>query len=260
MTGSNGRCAQIFGWMVVAAMILAAPAMAVAGLDDPEVRVTRLSAGRIAWDVANDAVTVRKEIAPDRSVVTMATATDRLTLTVRRGVLTVSGPGGTVSIGGGAADYDRLLVLLQRSDVAAEARALLARVTDGPDTFVGQSVLLTRSILEVGTGSAGALNQHQRWVSGRAAAMAARPGRAMGRFTVIRAAWSGEDQSRTAGECWDIYSKEAIRIADDFAECTDDLRWYEAHMWAGCSLIYAVRSEAAMAWYISCNGGIPFSG
>lgn len=260
MTRSNGRCAQVCGRLVVAGMALAVPAMAVAGVDDPEVRVTRSAAGRIVLDVADDAVTVRKEITADRSVVTMTTATDRLTLTVRRGVLTVSGPRGTASMEGGVADYDRLLVVLQRSDVTAKARALLARVTDGPDTFVGQSVLVTRSILEVGTGDSSALNQHQRWVSDRAAAMAARPSRATGRPTVIRAAWSAEEQSRTAGECWDLYAQEGIRIADDFADCTEDLRWYEAHKWAGCSLIYAVRSEAAMAWFIACNGGVPFSG
>lgn len=57
-----------------------------------------------------------------------------------------------------------------------------------------------------------------------------------------------------------MYSAEALRIANDFGDCTDDLKWYEAHKWAGCSLIYAVRSEAAMAWFIACNGGAPFSG
>ena len=50
------------------------------------------------------------------------------------------------------------------------------------------------------------------------------------------------------------------RIADDFADCTDGLEWYEVHKWAGCSLIYAVRAEGAMAWFIACNGGVPFRG
>lgn len=261
MTRSNGRCVQVFGWLAVAGTVLMAPPMAGAGVVGPEVRLTRPSPGRIVLDVADTFVTVRKEMAADRSVVTMVTATDRLTLTVRGGVLTVSGPGGTVSADGpGALDYDRLLAVLQRSDVAARARALLAQVAEGPETFAGQSMLLTQSILELGSGSAAALNQHQRWVSDRAAAMAARTGWTRGRPAVIRAAWVPEGQSRTAGECWDLYSQEAVRIADDFADCTDDLRWYEAHKWAGCSLIYTVRAEAAMAWYISCSGGVPFSG
>ncbi|MCC7186565.1 MAG: hypothetical protein IT185_10015, partial [Acidobacteria bacterium] len=47
---------------------------------------------------------------------------------------------------------------------------------------------------------------------------------------------------------------------DDFAECTDDLKWYDALGWSGCSLIYTIRAEGAMFWFISCNGGIPFQG
>ena len=138
------------------------------------------------------------------------------------------------------------------------ARRLLEQITEGPDSFVGQSMLLTRAILELGTGSVDALNQHQRWVAERAAQMAASV-RFGGRPMVFRAAFLDAPQ-KSPGDCWDAYEKEALRIAEDFAECTADLYWYEAHKWAGCSLIYAVRSEGAMAWFISCNGGVPFSG
>ena len=54
--------------------------------------------------------------------------------------------------------------------------------------------------------------------------------------------------------------KEAIRIADVFAKCTDGLKWYDTLGWSGCSLIYTIRAEGAMFWFISCNGGIPFQG
>jgi len=260
MAGSNERRAQVVGRVLAVWAVLVIP-QAAAAADRPDVRVTRPGGGRIVLTVADDTVAVRKDIATDRSVVTITTSTDSLILTVRRGVLTVSGPGGMIATAGaGTADDDRLLAVLQRSEVADRARQLLARVAASPDTFVGQSLLLTQSILEVGSGSATALTQHQRWVSGRAAALAARPGLAQGRPTVFRAAWSDAVQDRTPGECWDIYSKEALRIADDFSECTDDLRWYEAHKWAGCSLIYTIRAEAAMAWFISCSGGVPFSG
>jgi hypothetical protein len=151
------------------------------------------------------------------------------------------------------AAYDRLLVVLQRSDAAARARALLGRVPDGPETFTGQSLLLTRSILEFGTGSTAAISEHRQWVAQRAVELA---GSSKAVPTVARITWQG----RGPGDCWDMYSQEAIRIADDFAECTDRLRWYEAHRWAGCSLIYAVRAEGAMAWFIACNGGVPFRG
>ena len=242
---------------LLAALAVLVPAAAAAA-DSPTVRVTRPVAGRIVLDVADDTVAVRKEMTADRSVVTMTTAKDRLSITVRRGTLIVSGPGGAVTMEPGAGgDADRLQMLLQRSDAAARARTLLAKVSEGPNSFAGQSVLLTRAILEMGTGSVNALNQHQQWVAERAAQRPV-PIETQGGPRVTRVAYLAGAQ-RGPGDCWDLYSKEAIRIAEDFAECTDDLRWYEVHKWAGCSLIYAVRSEGAMAWFISCNGGVPFN-
>ncbi len=235
---------------------------AAAAADGPTVRVTRPSAGRIVMEVVDSSVTVRKDVSADRSVVTMTTANDHLILIVRRGVLSLSGPSGAMTMdGGGVAEYERVLAVLQGSEAAARARTLLAQVADGPDSFVGQSVLLTRALLESGVGGSSAMTQHQRWVQDRAAASAAtRQARSSGRPQVVKVVLTALVEQRGPGDCWDLYSAEALRIANDFGDCTDALRWYEAHKWAGCSLIYAVRSEAAMAWFISCNGGIPFSG
>ena len=238
---------------VMVAASLAGPwsARAVAGPTD--VRVTR-APGRVVLELADEHVKIRKEVRADQSTATITARTDSLVLTVRRGVLTVSGPWGSMVMGAdGGAAYDRLQAVLQRSDAAARARVLLGRVTDGPDTFTGQSLLLTRSILEFGTGSTAALAEHRQGVAQRAAELAKAPKAVP---TMARISW----QSRGPDDCWDLYSAEAIRIAKDFEECTEGLAWYEAHKWAGCSLIYAVRAEGAMAWFIACNGGLPFNG
>ena len=257
-TKNAGRCVSVCGSVLAAVMALLGPVVEAAA-DTPTVRVTRPAVGRVVLDVADETVAIRKEIAGDRSEVTMTTSRDRLSISVRRGVVTVSGPGGSITVDPSAeTDSDRLLMTLQRSDAARRARALLARVEEGPNSFVGQSVLLTRAILEIGTGSVNALNEHRKWVAERAAQVAA-PVLSPGSPRVIRASLDVL-QKYGPGDCWDLYSKEAIRIANDFDDCTDDLHWYEAHKWAGCSLLYAVRSEAAMAWFISCNGGVPFSG
>jgi hypothetical protein len=238
---------------LIVAAALAGPWAARASAGPADVRVTR-APGRVVLEVADEHVKIRKEVGADQSIATITTRADSLVLTVRRGALTVSGPWGTMAMGADAgAAYDRLLVVLQRSDAAARARALLGRVPDGPETFTGQSLLLTRSILEFGTGSTAAISEHRQWVAQRAVELA---GSSKAVPTVARITWQG----RGPGDCWDMYSQEAIRIADDFAECTDRLRWYEAHRWAGCSLIYAVRAEGAMAWFIACNGGVPFRG
>jgi hypothetical protein len=254
---NKGRRVYVCGALLAALVILLAPAAAAAA-DGPTVRVTRPVAGRIVLDVADDTVAVRKELTADQSLVTLTTATDRLTIAVRRGVLTISGPSGAFTMGAGSeVEADLLLTTLQRSEAARRARRLLAEVSDGVHTFAGQSMLLTRAILEVGSGSVDALNQHQRWVAERAAQQTA-PSRTQGRPLLIRAGYLDGAQ-KGPGDCWDAYEKEALRIAQDFADCTDDLRWYEAHKWAGCSLVYAVRAEGAMAWFISCNGGVPFA-
>lgn len=249
------RCVYVCGPLLAALMVLLAPESAIAA-DSPQVRVTRPAAGRIVLDVADDTVAVRKEHTADRSVVTITTPKDRLSITVHRGVLTISGPRGAATLDTGVGlESDRFVLALQQSDAAARARTLLAGVTDGPNTFVGQSVLLTRAILELGSGSVNALNQHQRWVAERASEMPVAT-RWQSGPKVIRASYL-EVAQRGPGECWDLYEKEALRIAKDFDDCTDDLKWYEAHKWAACSVIYAVRAEGAMAWYIACNGGIP---
>jgi hypothetical protein len=258
---NNATCVRWAGVAAIAMAGLLAPAGA-AGADGPSVRVTRHGTGRVVMEVADQAVRIRKDVSADRSVLTLTTATDHLILMVRRGVLSLSGPAGEVTMdGGGVAEYGQVLAVLQGSEAAARARTLLAQVAEGPDTFVGQSVLLTRALLESGSGSSKAMAQHQQWAERRVAARAgAKQGHLSGRPQVVRAAFSDLAPQRGPGDCWDIYAEEAIRIADDFSDCTDDLRWYEAHKWAGCSLVYAVRSEGAMAWFIACNGGVPFSG
>ena len=253
-----GRRVYVCGPLLAALVVLLVP-VAAAASDGPTLRVTRPAAGRIVLDVADDTVTVRKDVTADRSVVTLTTAKDRLSISIHRGQVTISGPSGAMTVGAGSrVDSDRLVGLLQRSEAASRARTLLAQVDEGPATFAGQSLLLTRAILEIGSGSVNALSQHQQWVAERSAQRAT-PYRALGRPMVIRAAFL-EPAQRGPGDCWDLYEQEALRIAKDFADCTDDLAWYEAHKWAGCSLIYAVRSEGAMAWFIACNGGIPFQG
>lgn len=254
---NKGR--RAFACGALAALMVVAVAAEAAGPAPATVRVTRPVAGRVVLDVANDTVTLRKDITADRSVVTLTTERERVSIIVRRGTVSVASGGETlVADAGAGTDASRLSEFMKRSDAVTRGRKLLATVTEGPETFAGQSLLLTRAILEMGTGDGTALAQHQQWVAAQAA-QKARQAQWQAGPRVLRAAYL-VGQQRGPGDCWDLYHKEAIRIAEDFAECTDGLKWYEAHLWAACSLIYAVRSEGAMAWYIACNGGVPFNG
>jgi hypothetical protein len=224
-------------------------------LDTPVVTVTRLANRRALIEVKNDDVMIRKEVGADASHTTIATPTDELQLRVTRGQLVVSSPSGTVSMAqAGPDEMARLLAVLQRSSAAARGRELLRQVPASPNKFGHQALLLTRAILELAQGSSPALASYREWVGTQRQRLETRPARPL--VTKIQSA----GQDRGPGECWDLYAAEAIRIADDFAECTDGLNWYDALGWSGCSVIYTVRAEGALFWFMSCSGGFPFSG
>lgn len=217
----------------------------------PHITVTRLAGGRALVEVQDAGVSIRKEVSGDASHVTISTRQDEVQLRVVRGQLTASTPGGSVSVSSAnPEDMARLMAVLQRSEAASRGRELLKRLPSNPRDFGQQALLLTRAVLELAHGPSAALARHREWLSEERRRLGSRPAK------VVNAG----RQTQGPGDCWDLYSKEALRIADDFAECTDDLKWYDALGWSGCSLIYTIRAEGAMFWFISCNGGIPFKG
>jgi len=218
---------------------------------EPKITVTRLAGGRALIEVKDAGVSIRKEVGADASHVTISTRQDEVQLRVVRGQLTASTPGGSVSVSSAnPEDMGRLMAVLQRSEAASRGRELLKRLPSNPRDFGQQALLLTRAVLELAHGPSAALAQHREWLADERRRLGTRP------TTVVKAGL----QVQGPGDCWDLYSKEAVRIAEDFAECTDDLRWYDALGWSGCSLVYTIRAEGAMFWFISCNGGIPFKG
>ncbi len=217
----------------------------------PEITVTRLAGGRALVEVKDDGVSVRKEVGGDASHVTIRTRQDEVQLRVVRGQLTASTPAGSVTVSSGKSeDMARLMAVLQRSEAASRGRELLKRLPSDPRDFGQQSLLLTRAVLELAHGPSPALIRHREWLADERRGLSSRSA------MVVKAGV----QVQGPGDCWDLYSKEAVRIADDFSDCTEDLKWYDGLGWSGCSLIYTIRAEAAMFWFISCNGGIPFKG
>lgn len=218
---------------------------------EPQITVTRLAGGRALVEVKDAGVSIRKEVSGNASHVTISTRHDEVQLRVVRGQLTASTPGGSVSVSSAnPEDMARLMAVLQRSEAASRGRELLKRLPSNPRDFGQQALLLTRAVLELAHGPSAALARHRDWLTEERRRLGTRPA------VVVKAGL----QTQGPGDCWDLYSKEALRIADDFAECTEDLKWYDALGWSGCSLIYTIRAEGAMFWFISCNGGIPFKG
>lgn len=236
---------------VVMPAVFASRADAQPASAEPKIIVSRLPGGRALIEVNDAGVSIRKEVSGDASHVTISTRQDEVQLRVVRGQLTASTPGGSVSVSAAnPEDMGRLMAVLQRSEAASRGRELLKRLPSDPRDFGQQALLLTRAVLELAHGQSAALTRHREWLAEERRRLGARPA------TVVKTGL----QAQGPGDCWDLYSKEAIRIAGDFGECTDDLKWYDALGWSGCSLIYTIRAEGAMFWFISCNGGIPFKG
>jgi hypothetical protein len=257
MTKSRTFRATIAAIVMAGAMEVVGPGVGVAQAQptpaEPKVTVSRLAGGRALIEVSDADVTIRKELSGNASHVTISTRRDELEMRIVGSRLTVSTSGGTVSVSAAQPDdMARLMAVLQRSEAASRGRDLLRRVPADPKRVEQQSLLLTRAVLELAHGASPALVSHRQWVARERVRLAAPAGGA----GMTRVGY----QVRGPGDCWDLYSKEALRIADDFAECTDDLKWYDALGWSGCSLIYTIRAEGAMFWFISCNGGIPFQG
>lgn len=223
----------------------------------PQVTVTR-SAGRIVAEVRSGPVTIRKEVTPVATVAVIATANDALTIRTSRGRLEVSRNGATSELTTGeAAQVTSVLALLSDSEAARAGRELLE--TLGPSgADVGRHILLlTRAVLELGEGESDAIRSHQEWMRSQADLMRRRQAEKGG---VTRVSLQSGGSDRGPGECWDEYAKEAIRIYDDYVDCLSQYRWYHVFNTTGCALVYTVRAEAAMWWFINCSGGFPFSG
>lgn len=227
--------------------------------DVPDVKVSRLAKGRALVEVAHGGVAIRKEITAQASHVTISTPTDELQIRVTRGAVTISTPGGSATLADGRAeDIARFMALLQRSDAATRGRELLAGLPDNPSQFGPHALLLTRAILELGAGPSPALIAHRRWVMEQQAVLDRRA--AGGTAAVRRVGLQSGGSDRGPSDCWDEYAKEAIRIADDFVDCFSEIKVLFPWSGNGCKLVYIVRSEAAMFWFIACSGGFPFGG
>ncbi len=222
----------------------------------PEITVTRAAGNRMLVEVVEADVAIRKEIAAEGSFVSITTPKDHLQLRVAGRQMTVLTKGGSAKVTTGTAEeVSRLLTLLQESDAATRGLDLLKRLPVTSRHFGQQALLMTRVILEAGVGQSPSMAITRRWIDTESARLAASR---QTRPVIKRIGLADTQQGSTPGECWDKYVAELGRIANDFDECTKDLRWYHALDWAGCSLIFSIRAEAAALWFFNCNGGLPF--
>ena len=201
------------------------------------IHVEQTAARQMIVDVSDKTIAIHKELRGTTSVTTLSSGRNRLVISSDGRDLIVSGTSGTTrgSLSKTGA-LSPVFEALRKSSLARTAKELLDRLALQADSAEGNTLLLTRALLGSVVGETSSVVQYQSW----ARLSVTQP-------RVIKA-------GMTPGECWDEYSREAIRIWNDYADCDGSCRWYQPFCPAECEGIYILRAEMAFMWYFNCNG------
>ena len=205
-------------------------------------RVTtgRESSGNVVISLVGRDATVRKVLSPDRSVLTLSAGPQQVEIALAGHEVVVSTPEKVWR--GSASDQESLsqaAAYLRQSTPGIAAKRLLDHALLRPDTFEGNTLLLSKGLLESFWGERDAIAEYQRWAAARV--QASRVKRVM--------------VSDGPGDCWDKYAAEAIRIMNDYIDCGNACGWKGFICMNSCGFIYDIRAEGAFMWYMRCNGG-----
>lgn len=209
-----------------------------------ELRLRRVSPQELIVDVGDERVSVQKQVKAGSSITTLTSGGDRLQISTTPGEMRVSGAAGVLFASGmDVASLDRLAEILQQSPVAEAALALLTRLDLSPDSVPGNTLLLTRAMLEVPRGRKETVTQYRRWAD-----------ETFRRPRMIQAAYQ---RLEGPGVCWDAYESWVWKIADDYVRCYNGCRWYEIFCRDFCAFKWVIQAELAFDWLIACCGGLP---
>jgi hypothetical protein len=205
---------------------------------------TTITPGPSSFEVRDDRISIRKDIQRGRSVTTITSPTDQIVLTIDRVGITVSTrTAQRTALLTRPEEMSGVVGDLAGRPIVAEAVALLSHESLDPASPKGRALGLTRALLETVDGDVDAPLGIAEWAHRPLppAAAEAVPARA------------GTDP----GACWDQYSRDAIRAANDYVDCYNSTHWYNFIDRAGCGLVYDVEAEGDWIWYWNCVG-IPF--
>lgn len=219
------------------------PPLANARVVDPATGATvttRVGApGTASFEVATGRLTIHKDVWLGRSVTVISEGSDRLAITIDRaavGVATNTDKASALLVH--PEGIERVVRVLGRSQAAKDAASLLGRVRFDGQAAAGQAFAFTTALLESVEG-----NQDGT----RALVSSVRPAKGGARAVEARV-------GPTPGECWDLYSKDAIRVANEYLDCYNNTSWYDFLDRLGCATLYDVQAEGDWLWYLNCIG------
>ena len=203
--------------------------------------------GRI--ELVRQGLKVTKSIAGDRVTTRMSEGQDHLVIATDRDTMSISSGATTVT----AARSDRGTLergrqLIASSRVGKQAAAVIGKLSLGSTTPIQPLLLTTRAFILAAAGNGDGGRELVRWARQAALATSARP-------VALKVAWSPADQtgqSSSPGDCWNVYSKEAVAAYVEYEECMKDLHWWEFLDEAACATIYDMRAIGAFSWWAKC--------
>ncbi len=201
---------------------------------------------KITVAVADGTVSVHKEMYLGRSVTTIVSGDDRVGFIMAPGRILIVDQGREIDLA--ALPTEERAPELERiagSPTIAKARALLARLSLNVSSVTGNSLLLTKTWLGAISGDTSAAPSYRAAIK----ASLDQPHATTVRFQ------KGDSPSY----CWNAYSADAIKYANEFIDCKSKCSWYDIVCGWSCDAIYAAEAEGAWGWYIACSGGLAVS-
>ncbi|HEX5217853.1 MAG TPA: hypothetical protein VFV98_20470 [Vicinamibacterales bacterium] len=202
------------------------------------VRLYQRTASDLTLEIEARDVRFTKRFGVGSSEITIVSGKDRIAFVVAPMVLTVSSASTTVRMTPATAQSvrPRLDALIRSSPAYREGVALLKRVRVSERTPLNLLILPARAFLEGAVGDTSALVEMRQW----ARTVTAKP-------RVVRV-----DFQKTPGDCWELYSQEAIEAAMELEDCLNSAPWNGWPYSTTCWGIYNIRAVGAAAWWAKC--------
>jgi hypothetical protein len=248
MDGRNVLSLVAVGLLVCTGTAAAATPCAVDAVSvaDPAIVVRRDASGLATIELADNGVSVRKAYQGGSVKTTITAGRQQIVIALNGGEVAITSGGRTWKAATSNLEtLEEAAAVLRNSAVVRAARALLDRTPLRPDSIGGNAMLLTKALLGSISGDSASSAEHQRW----AQSAARRP-------QIVRAM----QQGMGPGDCWDMYSDEALRIASNYVDCGQACSWKGFWCLLSCGFIYDIRAEGAFMWYMKCNGGFYLNG
>jgi hypothetical protein len=193
--------------------------------------------GTASFEIASGRLTIRKDVLVGRSITTITSGPDRVSLVIDGTGIVVTTRAGSVTASVRQPEkMAEVVEALADSAPVSEAAALLSRLRLDPASTSGQALTLTQALLESVSGDRRGTLAVMSWTN---------PPSRHPRLVAVRL---GLD----ASDCWGAYSAAAAAAAAAYADCYNNTSWYDVLGRLTCSAVYDIEAESNWIGYLNC--------